>query len=214
MAVQGVSWARIMAPVAGGDADAGVLAAAAALAAPFGAEVAADALLLEPGDLRSFAPLPPDSAYKGSRGKVAVFAGSKGASGAAVLASRSCLAAGAGIVSLFASEELYPIAASMLDAVMVKAEPEDLRRFDASRFDAILVGPGWGRGDRRMGELAALLELGLPMVIDADAMLFGDFPEAIVSHDLIGGRRRDAGDFAALQHVGHGRARTRRIEML
>ena len=40
MAMQGVSWARIMAPVAGGDADAGVLAAAAVLAAPFEAELA------------------------------------------------------------------------------------------------------------------------------------------------------------------------------
>lgn len=34
------SWARIMAPLAGGDADAGVLRAAAAVAAPFGAELA------------------------------------------------------------------------------------------------------------------------------------------------------------------------------
>ncbi|MFZ5670088.1 MAG: universal stress protein [Pseudomonadota bacterium] len=36
-----MSWARIMAPLAGGTHDAGVLGAAAALAAPFGAEVAA-----------------------------------------------------------------------------------------------------------------------------------------------------------------------------
>ena len=35
------SWARIMAPVAGGDADGPLLAAAALLAAPFGAELAA-----------------------------------------------------------------------------------------------------------------------------------------------------------------------------
>ncbi|HEX4198348.1 MAG TPA: universal stress protein [Caulobacteraceae bacterium] len=35
-----MSWARIMAPVAGGEADRGVLAAAAALAAPFQAELA------------------------------------------------------------------------------------------------------------------------------------------------------------------------------
>jgi nucleotide-binding universal stress UspA family protein len=34
------SWARIMAPMAGGDVDAGVLTAAAILAEPFGAEVA------------------------------------------------------------------------------------------------------------------------------------------------------------------------------
>ena len=39
--VDGVGWAKIMAPVAGGDAEVRVLAAAAALAAPFQAELAA-----------------------------------------------------------------------------------------------------------------------------------------------------------------------------
>src|SRR5271154_725559 len=34
------TWARIMAPLAGGDVDAGVLSAAATLATPFGAELA------------------------------------------------------------------------------------------------------------------------------------------------------------------------------
>jgi len=40
MAGLSMSWARIMAPVAGGDADPGVLAAAEAVAAPFEAELA------------------------------------------------------------------------------------------------------------------------------------------------------------------------------
>src|ERR1700743_144121 len=53
MAVQGVSWARIMAPVAGGDADAGVLAAAAVLAAPVGAEVAG---IYAPADVADLMP--------------------------------------------------------------------------------------------------------------------------------------------------------------
>ncbi len=53
MAVAGVSWARILAPVAGGDADAGVLAAAAVLAAPFGAEVAA---VYAPADVADLMP--------------------------------------------------------------------------------------------------------------------------------------------------------------
>src|SRR6201996_5654319 len=53
MAGQGVSWARIMAPVAGGDADVGVLAAAAVLAARFGAEVAA---VYAPADVADLMP--------------------------------------------------------------------------------------------------------------------------------------------------------------
>jgi nucleotide-binding universal stress UspA family protein len=53
MAAVGVSWGRIMAPVAGGDADARVLAAAAALAAPFAAEVAA---VYAPADVADLMP--------------------------------------------------------------------------------------------------------------------------------------------------------------
>ncbi|MDR3513444.1 MAG: universal stress protein [Caulobacteraceae bacterium] len=53
MAVEGISWARIMAPVAGGDADVGVLAAAAVLAAPFEAEVAA---VYTPADVADLMP--------------------------------------------------------------------------------------------------------------------------------------------------------------
>jgi ADP-dependent NAD(P)H-hydrate dehydratase / NAD(P)H-hydrate epimerase len=137
---------------------------------PRDATIAPLARLLEAGDLPSLAPLPDDSAYKGSRGRVAVFAGSEGASGAAVLASRSCLAAGAGIAALYASPELYPVVAPMLESVMAKREPEDFRSFDPSRYDALLVGPGWGRSEKRRGQLAALLEFGLPAVLDADAI--------------------------------------------
>src|SRR5580698_7808463 len=53
MAVQGLTWARIMAPVAGGDADAGVLDAASVIAAPFGAEVAA---VYAPADVADLMP--------------------------------------------------------------------------------------------------------------------------------------------------------------
>jgi NAD(P)H-hydrate epimerase len=137
---------------------------------PADAEIAPCAGLLESEDLPGLAPLPPDIAYKGSRGKVAVFAGSEGTSGAAVLSSRSCLAAGAGIVSLFASPELYPLVAPMLDAVMVKREPEDFGSFERSSCDALLVGPGWGKSPSRKAALARLLDLGLPAVLDADAI--------------------------------------------
>src|SRR5580704_15911549 len=53
MAGLSMSWARIMAPVAGGEADKGVLAAAAALAEPFQAEVAA---VYAPADVADLMP--------------------------------------------------------------------------------------------------------------------------------------------------------------
>ena len=53
MAGLSMSWARIMAPVAGGDADKSVLAAAAALAKPFEAELAA---VYAPADVADLMP--------------------------------------------------------------------------------------------------------------------------------------------------------------
>jgi ADP-dependent NAD(P)H-hydrate dehydratase / NAD(P)H-hydrate epimerase len=146
---------------------------------PTDADIGVEARLLEAEDLPGLAAQPRSSAHKGSRGRVAVFAGSRGASGAPVLASRSCLAAGAGLVSLYASSELYPIVAPMLEAVMVKPEPQDFSRFDEKSCDAFLVGPGWGRGELRKTELAALLGLGIPAVLDADAIyLFRELCES------------------------------------
>jgi ADP-dependent NAD(P)H-hydrate dehydratase / NAD(P)H-hydrate epimerase len=137
---------------------------------PADARVEAEAWLLDSGDLAALAPRPADFAHKGARGRAAVFAGAVGTSGAACLSSRSCLAAGAGVSALFASEGLLPLAAPALDAVMVKPEPGDFDSFDAEAWDAILVGPGWGRDPGRRGELSSLLRKGRPTVIDADAI--------------------------------------------
>jgi NAD(P)H-hydrate epimerase len=137
---------------------------------PAKAELAPSAFLLEEGDLPSLAPPPPDSAYKGSRGRVGIFAGAVGTSGAAALSARSCLAAGAGMASLFASSDIYPILASMLDSVMVKKEEEAEAILARSGFDALLIGPGWGRTEARRGRLKALLGLSIPAVLDADAI--------------------------------------------
>jgi ADP-dependent NAD(P)H-hydrate dehydratase / NAD(P)H-hydrate epimerase len=142
------------------------------VAGPFPSDAAleTEAWLLEESDLPALAPPPPASAYKGSRGRVAVFAGSIGTSGAARLASRACLAAGAGVSALFASRELLPLVAPALESVMVKPEPESFDAFDAEAWDALLVGPGWGLSRERRAALAALLERGRPTVVDADAL--------------------------------------------
>lgn len=167
---------------------------------PTDAAIASKASLLEESDLGVLAPLPADSAYKGERGRVAVFAGCVGASGAAVLASRSCLAAGAGVAALFASREVFPIVAPMLEAVMVKPEAG---AFDAARWDALLIGPGWGRGHLRLELLASLLGTGLPAVLDADAIgLYRQLVDSgfVASSPLI--LTPHPGEFDALTGIG------------
>jgi ADP-dependent NAD(P)H-hydrate dehydratase / NAD(P)H-hydrate epimerase len=128
------------------------------------------ASLLDAADLADFAPSAADTAYKGERGRVAVFAGDRGTSGAAVIATRAALAAGAGLATLYARPEIYSIVASRLDSAMARPEPEASTALEL-RADALLVGPGWGKGADRRDRLASLLELGLPTVLDADAIL-------------------------------------------
>jgi hydroxyethylthiazole kinase-like uncharacterized protein yjeF len=137
---------------------------------PTGSEAEAKASLLEPGDLRDLAPVPPSSAYKMTRGRVAAFAGSVGAMGAATLASRAALASGAGYVALFASPDILMPLSTRLESVMVKPRPEKAAAFDATRWDAILAGPGWGLSEANGDMLEMLLATDRTLVLDADAI--------------------------------------------
>ncbi|MDR2741656.1 MAG: bifunctional ADP-dependent NAD(P)H-hydrate dehydratase/NAD(P)H-hydrate epimerase [Treponema sp.] len=112
-------------------------------------------------------------AHKYERGVVEIRAGSPGSAGAARIAARGAQAAGAGIVRLLVDEELYPILAPAAGGVMIamNESPAD----DPERFkpDAILLGPGWGRGADRERLLVAALECereGTPLILDADAI--------------------------------------------
>ena len=112
-------------------------------------------------------------AYKNERGTVQIRAGSHGATGAAIIASRGAQAAGAGLVRLVADDDIYPILASACAGIMVASE-SSTESFDG-RFkpDAILLGPGWGAKQTRMAVLEKALvqeKNGVPLVLDADAI--------------------------------------------
>ncbi|MDR2478613.1 MAG: bifunctional ADP-dependent NAD(P)H-hydrate dehydratase/NAD(P)H-hydrate epimerase [Treponema sp.] len=116
-------------------------------------------------------PVPAD-AYKYSRGLVEIRAGSPGACGAAQLAALGAQAAGAGLVRLIVDPSLYPALAGSASGIMVVPGGTDA---EDSRFtpDAVLLGPGWGRGQDRRRLLETYLPLeeqGLPLILDADAL--------------------------------------------
>ncbi|MDR3147890.1 MAG: NAD(P)H-hydrate dehydratase, partial [Treponema sp.] len=78
--------------------------------------------------------------------------------------------AGAGLVRLLVDPPLYPILAASASSVMVDTEAGRGSRFAP---DALLLGPGWGRGVERLSSLEGALaqeERGLPLVLDADAL--------------------------------------------
>ncbi len=130
---------------------------------------AGNARLLGPAALAAMLPSVPADAHKGTRGHVAVLAGSAGTAGAARLAATAAACSRAGLVTLHADADTYPIQAGALTSVMVApwseaADPDEFRR-----FDSLVVGPGWGTGPARSEWLQRLLALPYRGVLDADA---------------------------------------------
>ncbi len=124
--------------------------------------------LLEPRDLsRLIAPLQP-GAYKHRRGLVSVFGGTIGTTGAAVLTAEGAHRCRAGLVTIHADAEVYPIVASAVRSVMVqRLDPEAI---ESIRADALAIGPGWGTGSERAELLRRLVAQGPRGVIDADGL--------------------------------------------
>jgi NAD(P)H-hydrate epimerase len=117
--------------------------------------------------------------HKGDRGRVLVVGGDKGMAGAAIFAARTAFVAGAGLVKIAANDVTIQAAQETLpDALTVstKLGPDiDPDLEEALEWaDAIVVGPGLGRGDARTQFVRAILErTERRAVIDADALQVG-----------------------------------------
>jgi NAD(P)H-hydrate epimerase len=121
-------------------------------------------------------------AHKGDFGKVCIIAGSIGMSGAAALAGRAALRAGAGLVRVATPRSVLPIVASIEPSFTTVPLPEDgAGRISAEAIstilkiieenDAVAFGPGIGTSGILRSILQSLLEQdGLKLVIDADGL--------------------------------------------
>ncbi|HYB52956.1 MAG TPA: NAD(P)H-hydrate dehydratase, partial [Thermoanaerobaculia bacterium] len=118
--------------------------------------------------------------HKGRFGRLAIVAGSRGKSGAAVLAARGALRAGAGLVTVFCPGSLQQGVVSSLPEAMTLGLPEEDGALaeEAARpalaalrsFDAAVVGPGLSTNRGTVAFLKRLLETPVPLVCDADAL--------------------------------------------
>ncbi len=120
--------------------------------------------------------------HKGSYGHLLVLAGSRGKTGAAILACRAAMRAGAGLVTLAAPRSLNAIFAASLVEAMTEPLRENANEVmeplnDAEwralleRKNGLLFGPGIGVNDATQNTLRWLLRnLSLPWVIDADGL--------------------------------------------
>lgn len=123
-------------------------------------------------------------ANKGSYGHVLVVAGSVGKSGAAVMAGKAALRAGAGLVTVATAEPVQPIVAAAHPEYMTEALPAGatgeltMKAIRYGRFAAVMerktvltLGPGLGTQDQTkefVQHVVANCEV--PVVLDADGL--------------------------------------------
>src|SRR5579862_3278766 len=126
---------------------------------------------------------PRAASNKYGRGHAVVVSGPEHATGAARLAARGALRAGAGLVSVASPPDAVPINAAALTAIMVKpfAGVEGLEELlEDRRLNAFVIGPGCGVGRDTREFVSAILASQAAVVLDADALTsFADGPNAL-----------------------------------
>ena len=109
------------------------------------------------------------NSYKNQFGRIGVVAGSKGFVGAALMTSQGALRAGAGLVEVFVSEEIYEIVAGAGFMEAMVKPVASYRHLLKEKADVWAVGPGLGKSHAT--EILQLVEKAKqPMVLDADGL--------------------------------------------
>jgi hydroxyethylthiazole kinase-like uncharacterized protein yjeF len=135
--------------------------------------------LNEPTLWQAAFPIPKVDAHKYARGHAVVVSGDLSAStGAARLASRAALRAGAGLVTIASPRDALAVNAAGSLAVMVRAVDgagELGVLLQDQRINAVLLGPGGGAGPEMQEKVLETLSGQRAVVLDADALTsFGD----------------------------------------
>jgi len=134
--------------------------------------------LVEERDVVKLLPERSPDSHKGDFGRLAVLAGSRGKTGAAILAARGALKAGAGLVTVFLPRSLEESVVAALPEAMTRGLPEENgavaaegaeEALEALRsFDAAVVGPGLGAAPATVSFLRGIVKARIPLVCDAD----------------------------------------------
>ena len=123
-------------------------------------------IFLEKADIRLMLKSRTRFSHKGTYGHALIWAGKKGMAGAAVLASKAALRAGAGLVSIHSVDENRIILQSTVPEAIFVNELTDPERYNSFTF-----GPGLGTNEQTAEMLFELLKtLRKPCVLDADAL--------------------------------------------
>ncbi len=132
-------------------------------------------------EMQKLIPKRADDAHKGDCGRVFIVAGSAGMTGAAVLSAKGALRSGCGLVTVGTpTAERHIVASGIFEAMTQGLEAEDgvvcekaMKKIfeNSSRADAVVFGPGLGKGKDLHGILKGLIsEYSGSLVIDADGL--------------------------------------------
>ncbi|HLI99003.1 MAG TPA: NAD(P)H-hydrate dehydratase [Bradyrhizobium sp.] len=128
-------------------------------------------------------PLPRIDGHKYNRGHALIVSGGPASTGAARLAARGALRAGAGLVTLISPRDALAINAAALTAVMVRPVDTAIELAETlsdRRFNACVIGPGAGIAERTRDFVLTALSAKRAVVLDADALTgFADAPDRL-----------------------------------
>lgn len=128
-------------------------------------------------------PWPQPDGHKYQRGHAGIYGGGIEKTGAARLAARAALRAGAGVVTLYCDRESVPVYASVLEAVIVRVA-EKAAEFDEiladPRISAFVIGPNAGVDTATKKRVLQVLKAKKSVVLDADAIsVFAEKPDEL-----------------------------------
>ena len=130
--------------------------------------------LLEENDIRILLSPRDDFAHKGSMGNALLIAGSYGMSGAAILATKSCLRSGVGKVTTHTPKRNYDIMQISVPEAVLQMDHEETyfsEPVDTEGYAAVGIGPGLGTNENTaIALIAQIRRTSNPLVIDADAI--------------------------------------------
>ncbi|MCA6120644.1 NAD(P)H-hydrate dehydratase [Bradyrhizobium sp. WSM 1704] len=128
-------------------------------------------------------PVPRIDGHKYARGHAVVVSGDIASTGAARLAARGALRAGAGLVTLASPRDALAVNAAALTAVMVRAVDNPIQFAELlgdKRYNACAIGPGLGVNARTRDFVHTALAAQRHLVLDADALTsFASAPDRL-----------------------------------
>lgn len=157
-----------------------------------------------------------NDSHKGNYGHLLLVCGCETMPGAAVLATDAALHSGCGLVTLHSTRNAAVAAVTACPSAMLSIDPQECFSCipcNLQKYTAIAVGPGLGRDPRTVAALTDLMtqasSLGIPMVLDADALniisenpaLMTMVPRGSVMTPHLGELRRLGGDAVQLSRA-------------